>query len=50
MPEQGMLRLSAPGVGILTQVRVAEGQKVKKAMCCLSSPASACPALVRRRR
>lgn len=30
MPEQGMLRLSAPGVGILTQVRVAEGQKVKK--------------------
>jgi len=30
MPEQGMLRLAAPGAGILTEVRVVEGQQVKK--------------------
>jgi len=30
MPEQGMLRLTAPGVGILKEVRGAEGQQVEK--------------------
>ncbi|MCY1268885.1 Colicin V secretion protein CvaA [compost metagenome] len=29
MPEQGMLRLSAPGPGILREVRVVEGQQVE---------------------
>jgi len=29
MPEQGMLRLTAPGAGILREVKVVEGQEVK---------------------